>query len=171
VNHFKETQSKLKKLKKGASANFDRPVTIKTKGDLKVEEEQAEREAILRSFDKYRDESGKIKAKEYLEDNLEFILMDLMNPGRGIPTRKSENILKILDILKDKQEVEHRVEFTVADRQALYTELLECGRREAEESGVCPMCHQRKALRTELRLDTRPEQPEDNPVEALDIPF
>ena len=114
---------------------------------------------------------GKFDVRAFLEDNLPLIAEDLITSGKSIPSRKTEMILKILDIYKDKQEVTQKVEFTVADRQQEYRNFLEWGRGEAEATGVCPMCLQRKTLRSESCLDTRPEQPEDNSVEALDIPF
>ena len=53
----------------------------------------------------------------------------------------------------NKIEEKHTVEFSHGDRITLYREFLEWGRREAEESGFCPMCHQPHLLLNEPRTD------------------
>jgi len=125
---------------------------------------------LKQRFDKYRNEDGKIDAKAFLEDNIEFILSDLLNPGKGIPSRKSEMILKILAVYSDKQEVTHKVEFTVNDRQEVAIGLLDALRREGQDTGICPICGQHKALRTNVLLSPKPEQENGGEVAALAVP-
>jgi len=60
-----------------------------------------------------------------------------------------------------KTEETHKVEFTVNDRQVLYTDFIKELDREAKESGICPVCHQHQTLRVESCLDTKSEHDTD----------
>lgn len=142
------TFEKLKK-KRGKLPKFDNNPIV-TKDEYALNQ-------VTVQFDKYRDENGKLDAKKFLEDNMEIILMDLLNPGKGIPSRKSEMILKILDIYKEKQEVTQKVEFTVADRQSLSADIIGGLKRERESTGVCPVCGIGQTLLNEPCLYPEPE--------------
>jgi len=106
--------------------------------------------ALIASFDKYRDADGRLDARKYLEDNMEIILSDLLNPGRGIPSKKSEMILKILDIYKDKQEITQKVELTHGDISRDAEQIIGYFRERYKESGVCIICERPHVLLEEV---------------------
>jgi len=118
-----------------------------------ADRESHRRRTQVKRLAKYK-EDGKFNVKAFLEDNLELIASDLLNPGKGIPSKKTEMMLKILDIYSDKQEVKHSIELTVADRQQAYREFIGELQREAKTSGICPVCGQPEKVCIEMGVHT-----------------
>lgn len=109
--------------------------------------------------------------KNYLGKNKKVIadrLLKMINEGKTV--RSVELALRTLGELIEKKEEVHKVEFTVTDRQQIATEFLEGLRREAKDSGICPVCDKSKALRLEPCLDTEPEHETDREVAVLELP-
>lgn len=121
-----------------------------------ADRESHRRRTQVKRLAKYK-EDGKFNVKAFLEDNLELIASDLLNPGKGIPSKKTEMMLKILDIYSDKQEVKHSIELTIADRQQAYREFIRELQRESKITGICPICCQPKEVRLEVGMATEPE--------------
>jgi len=90
----------------------------------------------------------KIKMAEFISGGLE---------GRRTNSQFMKTVLEVVGIYKNKQEVDHKVEFTVNDRRQVYEDFIRELDRERKDSRICPLCKRREEICEEPCLLTESE--------------
>ncbi len=120
--------------------------------------------------------NGELDIVAYLQSpevklGLAGLIQDALE-GKRTNSQFLKFITQLMGIYTEKQEVTQKVEFTVADRQQIYGELLDMLRREAEVTRICPVCGERKILRSEILLPSKSEleSPNNREVATVAVP-